>query len=67
MTSRGLIEEDCDILSDLIHRCIQIVCKCKSKKLIEFKNELNDYSNQINTLKKEVIEFTNKFPHLCKI
>ena len=67
MTSRGLIEEDCDILSELIHRCIQIVCKCKSKKLIDFKNELNDYSNEINILKKEVIEFTNKFPYLCKI
>ena len=67
MTSRGLIGEDCDILSELIHRCIQIVCKCKSKKLIDFKNELNDYSNEINILKKEVIEFTNKFPHLCKI
>ena len=59
MTSRGLIEEDCDILSDLIY--IYFVCKCKSKKLIEFKNELNDYSNEINNLKKEVIEFTNKF------
>ena len=45
----------------------KIILKKYIGYLIEFKNELNDYSNEINTLKKEVIEFTNKFPHLCKI
>ena len=67
MTSRGLLEDDCDILSDLIHRCIQIVLKCKCKKLVDFKTELLDYLDEINILKYEVIEFTSKFKYLCKV
>ena len=65
ITTRGFKNDDCKTLSEFIHIAITIGSKCKSKKLVDFKNELDtNFINEINSLKNNVFNFSKKFRQL---
>jgi len=70
MTTRGLKEKDFDQIGDFLDRAIHISIDIKNqanganmKKLVDFVNFLNQNKfPKIDELKKEVLDFTSRFP-----
>ncbi|KNC97322.1 uncharacterized protein SPPG_07251 [Spizellomyces punctatus DAOM BR117] len=68
MTSRGLQEKDFAQIAKFIHRGVEITRELNAgvsgKKLKDFKDSLGDGSNvtQLQSLKKEVVDFAKQFP-----
>tara|TARA_Y100001935_G_scaffold113794_1_gene94345 strand:+ start:413 stop:1723 length:1311 start_codon:yes stop_codon:yes gene_type:complete len=72
MTTRGLKEEHCKPLADLIHRGILLGKGISSKKLVDFKTDVDVFfnseeMNEFKQLKKDVVEFSGKFPFPNKL
>jgi len=81
MTTRGLKEEHCKEVANLIHEAIIIACKIDSlndnKKLVEFKKVLNNYflnefeerniTEELIILKNKILNFSQQFLYLNKL
>lgn len=69
LTTRGLNETHCSIIADYINRAIEIGNNIKAIKLKDFKKHVDnliiDINSELNTIKKEVINFSNN--NLSKI
>lgn len=65
MTTRGCVESDFETIADFLDKCIcisiRIQDECETRKLNEFMEKSKDYSKEINKIKEEVIEFSQKF------
>jgi glycine hydroxymethyltransferase len=68
LTSRGFVESDFEQVAEFLHRGVKLTCKIredmgdKGKKMASFKQNLGDYSNEINELKRDVASFCETFP-----
>ncbi|EME27949.1 glycine/serine hydroxymethyltransferase [Galdieria sulphuraria] len=64
MTSRGLLERDFDKIAELVDAGVLLAAKVKKNsgpKLKDFKEALENYSNEIENLKQQVEEFAYSF------
>ena len=63
MTTRGCKEGDFIAITNLIHQCVILGLKIQEghKKLADFKKNVNNYTDDINTIKQQVYNFTSKF------
>ena len=65
LTTRGLKEEDFIKVGDFLHRCFELCIKIQEKsgkKTKDFKQSIkNDYVDEINNLKSEINDFSEKF------
>ena len=69
LTSRGFRESEFEKVGDLIHECIQLALKiqsnCKTKKLREFKEMLDnsdEYKIELDKIRERVNKLAGKFP-----
>lgn len=69
LTSRSMTEEHMDIVADFLHRAVQIALQAQkeagTKLLKDFVTAYSgngEASQQLATLKKDVVEFATKFP-----
>ena len=62
MTTRGCNQEDFTSITHLIHQCVQLGLKAQEnhKKLTEFKKNLQNFDTQINEIKTEVHQLTQR-------
>jgi glycine hydroxymethyltransferase len=68
MTTRGLKEEQCKDVVSLIDRSIRLATTIEEKKLIDFKNVIDQMISrdheELNKIQNDVIKFTGQFPFL---
>ena len=69
LTSRGFDDKDFIQVGELIHRCIQLALKVvaftKTKKLVDFKNELksnSDIKKELDMISTDVKKLSSKYP-----
>ena len=64
LTTRGMKEEDFEIVALFLHHCIQLALKIQNdvgKSLKDFNTALSNYDEEINDIKERVVKFANKF------
>jgi len=68
LTTRGMTEKDMNVVNEFLHRALQLAKKVKTdsgaKKPQEFVDALKSgkYDSELNSLQKEVISFSSRFP-----
>jgi glycine hydroxymethyltransferase len=66
LTTRGLMEEDIDLVVDFIHRGLELSKEIVAKsgpKIVDFKSAVHgEFSEKVKKLRDEVEEFSVKFP-----
>ena len=68
LTSRGFVESDFEQVAEFLHRGVELTCKIredmgdKGKKMATFKQNLGEYTSEIEELKRDVASFCEAFP-----
>jgi len=69
LTTRGFVESDFEEVGKFLHNAVQLtlridaaIPKNSTKKLSDFKVSMLQFQDEIDSLRKDVVDFAGKFP-----